>query len=117
MSEQEQKIIKGFCTTFKEQGSFLAAYNSSVKPQGQEERTYEALHFLKPGDKIKIFSQEDNQTILLEEEITPKHQLESHDRFRKWAKEDLTGERRKFIQYFSEEFPVELIPAKNPVEK
>lgn len=113
--EQKPRIIRGFCISFHEQGRRLAVYDSSVAPLEHEQLRYEGLHFLKPGDKLKVFSPDNPENVVWEGEITNK-QLPPDGRLKPWANQDPSGERKRFIQYFSNEFPAELAPTEKPTQ-
>lgn len=118
LSIEQQPIPRtGFCLLYTDQGApgrHLAFQDRSVKPKGSEEFSFEGLHLLKPGDKLRIFLPSggrnplEHEDVAWEGKVSSEHELTSHDRFKRWVSADPTGKRAAWIEYFLKEYPAEL---------
>ena len=131
----KKNVIKPWC---KKCGKYLKTQDSNIKvervlpvadalsgkkptdcPDGEheqetgEEWSYEGLHVLKNGDKLKIFSQSDPQLVVWSGTISLIHYpCFTEDALGVWIHDDQQGiQRETWAEYFFKEYPAELIKA------
>jgi len=122
--EEQNSVLKGVCTFYTEtgtEGGFWAFQDSKyIFPQEGVEKEfyyeYEGLHILKNGDKLTIFSSDNQKQIIWSGTISLRqYPVFTENAFGLWIQADQEGvDRETWATYFFEEYPAELIPNRKP---